>query len=219
MNRSISIAIDGPAGAGKSTIAKIVASRLGIDYIDTGAMYRAFTYKLLCKNINFNDKRAVLKELDSTLIDFRENHIYLDGKIVDKQIRDNIINQNVSYIAKIKEIRDGMVRIQRNIAQDKSIVMDGRDIGTVVLPNADYKFFIVASIEERARRRYKDLLEKGETTITLEQVKEELEKRDNIDSTREIAPLIKAEDAIKVDTTNQTIEESVDTILKIIEGR
>lgn len=219
MNRSISIAIDGPAGAGKSTIAKIVASRLGIDYIDTGAMYRAFTYKLLCKNIDFNDEKTILKELEDTLIDFRENHIYLDGKIVDKQIRDNIINQNVSYIAKIKEIRDGMVRIQRNIAQDKSIVMDGRDIGTVVLPNADYKFFIVASIEERARRRYKDLLEKGETTITLEQVKEELEKRDNIDSTREIAPLIKAEDAIKVDTTNQTIEESVDTILKIIEGR
>lgn len=219
MNGSISIAIDGPAGAGKSTIAKIVANRLKIDYIDTGAMYRAFTYKLLCKNIDFNDEKTVLKELDDTLIDFRENHIYLDGKIVDKQIRDNIINQNVSYIAKIKEIRDGMVRIQRNIAKDKSIVMDGRDIGTVVLPNADYKFFIVASIEERAKRRYKDLLEKGETTITLEQVKEELEKRDTIDSTREIAPLIKAENAIEVDTTNQTIEESVDTILKIIEGR
>ncbi|SHI00778.1 (d)CMP kinase [Sporanaerobacter acetigenes] len=219
MNGSISIAIDGPAGAGKSTIAKIVANRLEIDYIDTGAMYRAFTYKLLCKNIDFNDEKTILKELEDTLIDFRENHIYLDGKIVDKQIRDNIINQNVSYIAKIKEIRDGMVRIQRNIAKDKSIVMDGRDIGTVVLPNADYKFFIVASIEERAKRRYKDLLEKGETTITLEQVKEELEKRDTIDSTREIAPLIKAENAIEVDTTNQTIEESVDTILKIIEGR
>lgn len=219
MNGSISIAIDGPAGAGKSTIAKIVANRLEIDYIDTGAMYRAFTYKLLCKNIDFNDEKTILKELEDTLIDFRENHIYLDGKIVDKQIRDNIINQNVSYIAKIKEIRDGMVRIQRNIAKDKSIVMDGRDIGTVVLPNADYKFFIVASIEGRAKRRYKDLLEKGETTITLEQVKEELEKRDTIDSTREIAPLIKAENAIEVDTTNQTIEESVDTILKIIEGR
>ncbi|WP_352404840.1 (d)CMP kinase [Sporanaerobacter acetigenes] len=219
MNGSISIAIDGPAGAGKSTIAKIVANKLEIDYIDTGAMYRAFTYKLLCKNIDFNDEKTILKELEDTLIDFRENHIYLDGKIVDKQIRDNIINQNVSYIAKIKEIRDGMVRIQRNIAKDKSIVMDGRDIGTVVLPNADYKFFIVASIEERAKRRYKDLLEKGETTITLEQVKEELEKRDTIDSTREIAPLIKAENAIEVDTTNQTIEESVDTILKIIEGR
>ncbi len=219
MDNNISIAIDGPAASGKSTISKLISKKLDIEYIDTGAMYRAFTLKLINKNIALDDTDKILQEINETNIDFKDKHIYLDGEIVDKQIRENIINQNVSYIAKIKEVRYRMVELQREIAKNKSVVMDGRDIGTVVLPDANYKIFIVASIDERAKRRYNDLVSEGETKITLEQVKEELRIRDNIDSTREIAPLLKAKDAIEVDTTDKTIEESVNTILEIIQGR
>ena len=219
MDNNISIAIDGPAASGKSTISKLISKKLDIEYIDTGAMYRAFTLKLINKNIVLDDTDKILQEINETNIDFKDKHIYLDGEIVDKQIRENIINQNVSYIAKIKEVRYRMVELQRKIAKNKGVVMDGRDIGTVVLPDADYKIFIVASIDERAKRRYKDLIAEGETKITLEQVKEELKIRDNIDSTRKIAPLLKANDAIEVDTTDKTIEESVNTILEIIQGR
>ena len=219
MDTIISIAIDGPAGSGKSTISKLISKKLDIVYIDTGAMYRAFTLKVLNKNINLDDIEKIILELNKTVIDFKDNHIYLDGKMVDKQIRNNIINQNVSHIAKIKEVRQGMVELQRKIAKNTSVVMDGRDIGTVVLPDATYKFFIIANIDERAKRRYKDLMFEGEADITLEQVKNELKIRDEIDSTREVAPLVKDKDAIEVDTTEKNIEESVNTILEIIQGR
>lgn len=219
MDTIISIAIDGPAGSGKSTISKLISKKLDIVYIDTGAMYRAFTLKVLNKNINLDDIEKIILELNKTVIDFKDNHIYLDGKMVDKQIRNNIINQNVSHIAKIKEVRQGMVELQRKIAKNTSVVMDGRDIGTVVLPDATYKFFIIANIDERAKRRYKDLMVEGEADITLEQVKNELKIRDEIDSTREVAPLVKDKDAIEVDTTEKNIEESVNTILEIIQGR
>jgi len=219
MDKIISIAIDGPAGSGKSTISKFISKKLNIEYIDTGAMYRAFTLKILNKRISLDDTKKIVSEINNTIIDFKDNHIYLDGEIVDKQIRENIINQNVSYIAKIKEVRYRMVELQREIAKNKSIVMDGRDIGTVVLPNATYKFFIIASIDERAKRRYKDLTSENETNITLEQVKKELKMRDEIDSSREVAPLVKAKNAIEVDTTEKNIEESVNTILEIIQGR
>ena len=219
MDRNISIAIDGPAGSGKSTISKSISEKLSIEYIDTGAMYRAFTLKVLNNNIEFDNVEKITLELENTNIDFKDNHIYLDGTIVDKQIRENIINQNVSYVARIKEVRHGMVSLQRKIANNKSVVMDGRDIGTVILPNADFKFFIIADIDERAKRRYKDLIAEGNTKITLEQVKKELKIRDEIDSTRETAPLIKAKDAIEIDTTDKNIEESVNTILEIIQGR
>lgn len=219
MDTNISIAIDGPAGSGKSTISKLISKKLGIEYIDTGAMYRAFTLKILSKNIEFDNVEKIILELENTNIDFKNNHIYLDGEIVDKQIRENIINQNVSYVARIKEVRHGMVFLQREIANNKSVVMDGRDIGTVILPNANFKFFIIANIDERAKRRYKDLIAQGNTNITLEQVKNELKLRDEIDSTRETAPLIKSKDAIEIDTTDKNIEESVNTILEIIQGR
>ncbi|HHV27710.1 MAG TPA: (d)CMP kinase [Tissierellia bacterium] len=216
---NISIAIDGPAGAGKSTISKLVAKKLNIEYVDTGAMYRAFTLKLLEEKIDLTDEFKILEELKNTSIDFIDGHIYLDSKIVDKQIRDNIVSQNVSNIAKIKEVREGMIKLQRKIAEGKDIIMDGRDIGTVVLPNAKFKFFIIASIEKRAKRRYKDLIKKEEKNISLEKVKKEIEKRDKIDSTRAIAPLKKSVDAIEIDTTNKSVNECVKLIVDIVEGR
>lgn len=213
-----SIAIDGPAGAGKSTIAKLVSKKLNIEYIDTGAMYRALTLKVLNNNLNPQNPVDVIEIMESTEIDFINNHIYLDGQLVDKEIRENIINKNVSYVAIIKEVREGMVKLQQQMAKTKSVVMDGRDITTVVLPNANFKFFITASVEERGRRRYKELLEKGDTSITLEQIINEIEKRDNIDSNREISPLKIAEDSYVIDTTNMTIEECVESIISIVKG-
>ena len=219
MNKRITIAIDGPAGAGKSTIGKIIAQKINADYIDTGAMYRALTLKLIENNIDLNDTYSLLKELNNTSIDFRNGHIYLDKKIVDKQIRENIVSQNVSDVAKIKEVREELVKIQQNIASQKSVVMDGRDFGTVVLPNADFKFFVIASIHERAKRRFEDLVKAGEKNLTIEEVEDQISRRDKIDSTREKSPLTKSDDAYEIDTTNKSINESVDEILKIIEGR
>ncbi|MTI48147.1 MAG: (d)CMP kinase [Firmicutes bacterium] len=214
----LAIAIDGPAGAGKSTISKLVANRINLNYIDTGAMYRAITYKVINNGIEFDDKVEIIKLLNSTSIDFNHNHIYLDGKNVDKEIRENKISKNVSYIAKIKEVREKMVEIQRKIASNKSVIMDGRDIGTHVLPKADFKFYINASVEERGRRRYEELKEKNFDT-TLKKIIEEIKNRDRIDSTREISPLRKSEDAFEIDTTNLTIDQVVDKIIKTIEKR
>lgn len=217
-NDRLVIAIDGPAGSGKSTIAKKVSQVLKIEYIDTGAMYRALTLKILKLNININNLKEVLEILKDTSIKFENNHIYLDGIIVDKDIRKNIINNNVSEVSKIKEIRQHMVKIQQELAKHNNVIMDGRDIGTVVFPNANYKFFLTAKSEERAKRRHKQLLKKNEI-ITYEQVLEEIKERDKIDSTREIAPLIKSPDAYEIDTTNKTIKETVNNVLAIIEGR
>lgn len=216
MKDILKIAIDGPAGAGKSTVAKKIAEKLNINYIDTGAMYRALTLKLLMNNIDINNKASVVNILKDTSIDFNKGHIFLDNKIVDKQIRNNSINKNVSNVAKIKEVRDVLVKIQREIANNKSVIMDGRDIGTIVLPDANYKFYITASVDERAKRRYKELIEKGEKNITLDKIKEEIIKRDKIDSTREFAPLVQSNDAIEIDTTNMDIDETVQFILSII---
>ncbi len=218
MNKNFSIAIDGPAASGKSTMAKIISNKLKLEYIDTGAMYRALTLKVINENISFTDISSIVHLLDNTRIDFQDNHIYLDGQNVDKQIRKNIINQNVSEIAKIEQVRNQMVKKQQRIAMKKNVIMDGRDIGTVVLPNAEYKFFISASVEERSRRRYLELKEKGEENIVFEQVKKEIEMRDRIDSTREVGPLLKSTDAYTVDTTGKTIDESVKEILDIVEG-
>ena len=213
-----SIAIDGPAGAGKSTVAKRIAEILNLEYIDTGAMYRALTVKVMRNNLDPQNAEQVIKTFKNTDIEFNNNHIYLDGENVDKEIRDNEINKNVSYIAIIKEVREGMVSLQQNMAKTKSVIMDGRDISTVVLINAEYKFFVTATPEERARRRYKELIENGKTDITLEQIISEIEKRDHIDSNREIAPLRQAEDAILINTDDLSIEEVVSTIIQIVQG-
>lgn len=213
------IAIDGPAGAGKSTIAKKVGEILNIEYIDTGAMYRALTLKVVKSNINSDDEERIVELMEDTSIYFKDNHIYLDGTRVDEEIRKNIINNNVSSVAKIPKIRELMVKMQQELSNSHNLIMDGRDIGTVVLPNANFKFFITASIEERANRRYKELIEKGEKDISYSQILEEIKKRDKIDSTREIAPLIKSSDAYEIDTTNKTVEQCVDEMINIIEGR
>ena len=218
LNNNLSIAIDGPAGSGKSTIAKKISKILNMEYIDTGAMYRALTLKVLNLGLDPKSPEEVISTLKASSIDFRDNHIYLDGINVDKEIRSNIINKNVSYIAKIREVREGMVIAQQNLANTKSVIMDGRDIGTVVLTNAEFKFLITASVEERGRRRYKELVEKGEKNISLEGIQKEIEYRDNIDSNRDTSPLIQAKDAHLLDTTYMTVEEVVTKIISIVKG-
>ena len=219
MEKKLSIAIDGPAGSGKSTLAKILAEELNFEYIDTGAMYRAFTYKVLINKINPQDEESVVGLLSSTEIDFIDNHIYLDGLKIDELIRTNKINENVSYVASYKKVRDYMVFLQKKMAERKSVVMDGRDITSVVLPHADFKFFITASVEERAKRRYLEFIEKGLNT-SFNEIIEGIKKRDIIDSTREESPLTQTDDSILIDTTNLSIDETVKIITDLVkEGK
>lgn len=213
------IAIDGPAAAGKSTIAKEISKRLNLEYIDTGAMYRALTLKIINSGIDMEDINKIIEIANSTSIKFKNNSIYLDDVIVDEEIRKNIVNNHVSNIAKIKEIRETMVIMQREMAQHSNIIMDGRDIGTVVLPYANYKFFLIASVEERARRRYLEIQERGEENISYQKILEEIIVRDTIDSTRDVSPLKKATDAYEIDTTDKSIEETIVEIISIVEGR
>lgn len=209
------IAVDGPAGAGKSTIAKIIAEKLNINYIDTGAMYRAITYKCLEKNIDINNEDEVRKIAKETEIDFKDNNIYLDGKILTDEIRTIEVSNNVSNVAKIKEVRYLMVDVQREIGKRNSVILDGRDIGSYVFPNADYKFFLIATPEERGKRRHIELSKKG-YDITLDEIIRDIVKRDEIDSNREFAPLVKADDAIEIDTTGKSIDNVVDSVLSKI---
>lgn len=214
------IAIDGPAGAGKSTVAKILAKRLGFLYIDTGAMYRALTLNVLENQINTTDPWAVIRLAHNTNIDLVNNangelRVFLNAKDVSIQIREPRITKIVSDIAKIKEVREMMVEGQRRLAKLKDCVLDGRDIGTVVFPGADKKFYIDAEFNERINRRYKELKASAQN-VCLNDVESDLSNRDKIDSTREFAPLKKAEDAVYVDTTNMTIGEVVNEVLKYI---
>ncbi|MBO3445309.1 (d)CMP kinase [Clostridium sp. CCUG 7971] len=209
------IAVDGPAGAGKSTIAKIIAEKLNINYIDTGAMYRAITYKCLEENIDINNEDEVTKIAKDTEIDFKDNNIYLDGQILTDEIRTIEVSNNVSNVAKIKEVRYLMVDVQREIGKRSSVILDGRDIGSYVFPDADYKFFLVATPEERGKRRHIELIKKG-YDITLDEIIEDIIRRDEIDSNREFAPLVKAEDAIEIDTTGKSINDVVDSVLSKI---
>lgn len=214
--RNISIAIDGPSASGKSTIAKILATKLGYIYIDTGAMYRAYTLAVLNKGIDPKNELASDELIGKVTIGFnKENHITLDGVDVSSRVRDNDVADNVSYIASFKNIRLFLVDIQRELANNNSVIMDGRDIGTYVLPNATVKIFQVADVHERAKRRYMENLEKGIDTSEEECLKN-IQKRDYIDSHRSFAPLTPADDSILVDTTKLSISEVVDKVLKII---
>lgn len=213
--KNLVIAVDGPAGAGKSTIAKLIAEKLNINYIDTGAMYRAITYKCLQNNIDINNEKEVINIAKNCEIDFKDNNIYLNGEILTDEIRTMEVSNNVSNVAKIKEVRYLMVDVQRNIGKVSSVILDGRDIGSYVFPNAEYKFFLIATPEERGNRRYKELVNKG-YDVNLEEIIKDIIKRDEIDSNREFAPLVKAEDAIEIDTTGKSINEVVQSVLSKI---
>lgn len=209
------IAIDGPSGAGKSTIAKAVAKALDIDYIDTGAMYRAIGYKIDKEGVPFEEGDVLAALLDSTDIDFVSGDIILDGMVVNDLIRTPEVSMLASKCAALPSVRAKLVEIQRGMGQRKSVIMDGRDIGTNVLKDAEYKIFLTASAEERAQRRFKELQEKGETQ-TYEEVLEDVKQRDYNDMTRELNPLRKADDAIELDTTGMGIDEVVAAVLDIV---
>lgn len=208
MDRILRIAVDGPSGAGKSTIAKAVAKKLDIDYIDTGAMYRAVGYKMLQEGVALTDIEGLQAMLDDTEIDFSQGNIYLDGVIVNDYIRTPEISKQASDCSAIGIVRKKLVDLQQKMGESKSVIMDGRDIGTVVFPDAEYKFYVTASAEERARRRYEELIAKGQD-VNYDQVLIDINTRDHNDSTREITPLRKADDAVEVDTTSMNIEQVV----------
>lgn len=211
----LTIAIDGPSGAGKSTIAKEVARLLSVDYIDTGAMYRAIGYKLGEKNIDLEDKKALNQVLDDTVIDFEKGNMILDGLVVNDIIRTPEASRMASICSALPEVRKKLVVLQRKMGQTKSVVMDGRDIGTNVLPDAEFKFFMTASAEERAQRRFQELIEKGEQ-VEFSQVLKDIIQRDHNDMTRELNPLRKAKDAVELDTTGMSISEVTDKIINLV---
>lgn len=212
----ITIAIDGPAAAGKSTVAKIVAEKLSCVYIDTGAMYRALTLKAINNQVDLQNEELLVGLLANTTIKLKQSAtgqlVILDTEDVTEEIRSQEVTNNVSYVAMHPEIRREMVARQQALAAHTSVVMDGRDIGTHVLPNAEVKIFLIASVEERAKRRFEENTKKG-YNVDLEELKKEIEQRDLIDSQREAAPLIKAENAVEIDTTSLTIEQVADNIL------
>ena len=217
------IAIDGPAGAGKSTIAKAASAKIGFVYIDTGAMFRAVGLAALRRGIDINgDKARVEAMLEEIVIDiaYGENgqEIFLNGENVSKEIRMPEVSVAASDISKIPAVRKKLLEIQRSIAEKTDVIMDGRDIGTVVLPDAQLKIFLTASVEERAMRRYKELIEKG-VECDFDEVKRDMEYRDKNDSEREIAPLKPADDGVIVDTTGNSLSESVEIILNLINER
>ncbi|RLQ92580.1 (d)CMP kinase [Planomicrobium sp. Y74] len=222
MTKSIQIALDGPAAAGKSTIAKIVAEKLGYVYIDTGAMYRAITLKAIREGINLKDGEEAGRLLTDTRIDLQPSEegqlVFLDGKDVTEDIRSQNVTNSVSQMASHESVRKQMVKLQQILASGRGVVMDGRDIGTQVLPNAELKVFMSATVEERARRRYEENNKRGIDT-PLDDLQKEIAARDKMDSEREVSPLRQAQDALYLDTTKLTIDEAASEILKLAEER
>ncbi|HRY77705.1 MAG TPA: (d)CMP kinase [Candidatus Izemoplasmatales bacterium] len=206
------LAIDGPAGAGKSTVAKILAKKLGYTYIDTGAMYRATTYKALRLKVDLDDPEA-FGFLDSTPMTFRDGILFMDGEDVSEKIRTHSVSNNVSVVASHIPVRNKLVAIQQKIAQDDNVVMDGRDIGTIVLPQADLKIYMTASVEERARRRHEENLANG-IESDYQKIQKDIERRDKIDSSRAYNPLRQAEDAVYLDTSHLDIEQVSEQIYR-----
>ncbi|MCH4158156.1 MAG: (d)CMP kinase [Acidaminococcaceae bacterium] len=221
MTTGFVVAIDGPAGAGKSTVAKLVAEELGYAYIDTGAMYRAVTLKLINTGTAFSPE-AVGRIARGMHISFKPdgkvNRVFADGLEITEAIRSTAVTDAVSRVAALGAVREAMVAQQRRMGQEGNVVLDGRDIGTVVFPQAGCKVFLTASVDERARRRYEELKAKGQT-VDLEQIKHDIAVRDKKDSERELAPLKQAEDAVLVDTSALTIDQVVATILKLVRER
>ena len=212
----ITVAIDGPAAAGKSTVAKLIAQKLGITYIDTGAMYRAYTWYCMNQGVDCNDHEASIQFVGKVDILLKpDGTVLCNGTDVTRAIREPIISLNVSPIATYKEVRLFLVDLQRKMAGENSVIMDGRDIGTYVLPNADVKIYQIASVETRAIRRYDENIAKG-IQCTLEEIEEDVRRRDYVDSHRDFAPLKCAPDAITLDTSFMSIEEVVNEIIDII---
>jgi len=212
------IAIDGPAGSGKSTISKIMADRLGIRYIDTGAMYRAITLKAMRSKIDLSNETELVTLARSTIVELGSGtkpSVFLDGEDVTNLIRTPELTNNIKFVAKVPGVRDEMVKLQRSVGKSGSSVLEGRDIGTVVFPDAKYKFYLDAAVKERALRRYKELVAKG-GTVKLDDIEKDVTARDESDFKREVGPLRKADDAVVLDTTGLTIEEVVEKILSFI---
>ena len=217
MSKIFQIAIDGPSGAGKSTIAKRVAAELAIDYIDTGAMYRAVGLKMLRLGIPMEENETLFEMLGNTDVDFSEGRVYLDGEDVSDLIRTQEVSKAASDCSAFATVRRKLVELQQAMGKRKSVIMDGRDIGTVVLKDAEYKFYLTATAEERAMRRFKELQAKG-STDTYEKVLEDVNKRDYNDMHRNVDPLRQAEDAVLIDSTNMSIEEVVDFVIEAVTG-
>ncbi len=208
------IAIDGPAGAGKSTIARLVAQLFDFTYIDTGAMYRAITLKAMQLNVELNDEDA-FDFLDQTSFDYKDGVLFMDGRDVSKEIRSREVSNNVSLVSSHRKVRRILVDRQRRIAANKSVVMDGRDIGYNVLPDADFKFYLTANVETRAKRRFLENAQNG-IHIPLEDLKKEIIARDDFDTNRAVTPLKPADDAIIIDTSDMPIEDVVKSIEAIV---
>jgi CMP/dCMP kinase len=211
------IALDGPAGSGKSSVAKVVSKMLSIPYLDTGAMYRCVALKFINEGISFDDAEGVKRALDHMDIRFEKSSIMLNGVDVTDDIRTPLVSENVARVALIEAVRNLLADSQKEIASNSSIIMDGRDIGTVVMPDAEYKFFLNASVEERAQRRKLELEEKG-YDVDFEKLKDEIALRDKTDYERTHSPLRKADDAIEIDTTSMTFDEVVGRIISIVKA-
>jgi len=219
----LKIAVDGPAGAGKSTVSKMVAEKLNLFYIDTGAMYRAITYALLKNNIDLHNETQIENFIKSINFSLKKNpetnemKIFINGKSVNEELRKKIIDLNVSLVSSYKCVRDFLVKLQQELGKNYNVILDGRDIGTVVFPDADFKFYLDASVDVRAKRRLNDAKNKEQRSI--EEIKNEIIERDKLDSTREISPLKKANDAIYIDTSHLSIEEVVNLMIKKIKNQ
>jgi cytidylate kinase len=218
LNRKLIIAIDGPAGSGKSTVSRLVAKKLGLLYLDTGAMYRALTLKAMRESLDLEDAAALVEMTENTKIRLEPESsgdatkVFLDNKDVTRQIRTPELTENIKYIARVPGVRECMVKIQRSIGEKSGAVLEGRDTTTVVFPDAAYKFYLDADINERAKRRFRELKALG-MNATLEEVLQDAERRDKSDQTRSVGALKRAEDAIYIDTTNLSIDEVVGKIL------
>ena len=208
------IALDGPSGSGKSTIAQKLSDRLGIEYLNTGSMYRAVTKYFLDNEIKEIDLDKIIKNLENIQTDSNEGAIFLNGDDVSKEIRSDIVTKNVSWVSANEDVRGKLVDMQRQIAQNTSFILDGRDIGTVVFPNAKYKFFLTASPRVRAMRRF----EQNESSLSLDELEKSIIARDEYDSSRETSPLRKAEDAHLIDNSDLNIEETIGAILNMMDG-
>ena len=218
----VSVAVDGPAGSGKSTITKMVAKSLGFNYVDTGAMYRALTYNFLSNGLDELEEEEIKELLSKT--DFKVEYVdgvqyvYVNNEEVSDKIRTAEVSKFTSLFAKSPAVRDFLIDTQRNLANTNNIIMDGRDIASVVLPNADVKIFLTASVEERARRRVLDFERQGIENVDFEKVKEDIKARDWQDENRDIAPLVKVESATLIDTTSLTIDEVVEKMTELVKS-